>query len=228
MKKNALTVASMVLGIIGSTASPLLPTANAAPGAPVIEIQTYGSGYGELSARWWQWLLSIPASVNPLFDNTGQHCAQGQYDDVWFLAGSFFGSPPVTRACTIPAGKPVFFPLINTVVFKPFGYETLLDLRRAAADIVDTVSTLRATIDGVAIGNLTSFRVRSPSFTVIAPSDGVLPPGFTKVPGNSDALVSDGYWLLLSPLKPGKHVLTFHAETNAGDKVDVTFNLTVE
>ena len=31
-----------------------------------------------LTAEWWQWALSIPASVNPLVDTTGEHCLVGQ------------------------------------------------------------------------------------------------------------------------------------------------------
>ena len=28
----------------------------------------FGKGYDEWSAEWWQWVFSIPASVNPLLD----------------------------------------------------------------------------------------------------------------------------------------------------------------
>jgi hypothetical protein len=213
---------AMLLGFVGQIA-PLVPTASAAD--PVIEVQTFGGTYGEWSARWWQWLLSIPAAINPNLDTTGANCAQGQEDDVWFLAGAFGGT--VTRTCTIPGGKPIFFPLINTVAFKPLGHETLLDLRRLAADFIDTVTVLQATIDGDAVQNLFSFRVRSPSFTVIAPPRGVVPPGQLSVPGNTDPIVSDGYWLLLSPLPVGQRVIHFHAETSDGFVVDVTYNLTI-
>lgn len=227
MKKNALTVASMVLGIVGSTAGPLLSSAHAAPASPsAVEVQTYGSTYGELSARWWQWVLSIPARVNPQLDPSGENCGQGQYDDVWFLAATFGGT--AERSCTIPAGKPIFFPLINNLAFKPLGSETLLDLRQLAGDLIDNVDTLAATIDGVEIPNLKSYRVRSPSFTVIAPSGGLVPPGYASVPGNTDALVSDGYWLLIPPLKRGSHLLTFRAHTTGGFEVDVTYHLSIQ
>lgn len=141
------------------------------------------------------------------------------------LAGTFGGT--VTRTCTIPAGKPIFFPLINTAAFKPLGHETLLDLTRLAADFINTVTVLEATLDNVSVENLSSFRVRSPSFTVIAPARGIFPPGLLSVPGNTDPIVSDGYWLLLSPLSVGEHVIHFHAETSDGFVVDVTYNLTI-
>jgi hypothetical protein len=198
------------------------------PPAPptVVGVQTYGATYGELSARWWQWLLSIPAAVNPNLDTTGANCAQGQYDDVWFLAGTFGGT--VERTCIIPAGKPIFFPLINTIAFKPLGKETLLNLRRQAAAFIDGVTELDCTMDGVAcFGDRSRFRVRSPSFTVIAPAKGLVPPGNLSVPGNSDPIVSDGYWLLLDPPTPGPHTIKFRAITGSFS-LDVTYNLTVQ
>lgn len=216
---------AMLLGFVGHVAGPLVSPANAAP--PVVEITSFGATYGEWSARWWQWLLSIPAAVNPNLDNTGDNCAQGQTDDVWFLAGTF-GGGPVTRTCRIPVGKPIFLPLINTIAFKPFGRETLLDLRKQAADFIGTVSGLDVTIDGQAVPNLFTFRVRSPSFTVIAPPQGLVPPGKLSVPGNTDPIVSDGYWLLLSPLPSGKHVIIWKAVTSGGFVVDVTYTLTIQ
>jgi len=219
---------TMLLGFVGMTAGPLAPAASAAPQQQqnVIAVgTTFGATYGEWSARWWQWLLSIPAAVNPNLDTTGANCAQGQEDDVWFLAGTFGGT--VTRTCTIPAGKPIFFPLINNLVFKPLGQETLLDLRHQAAGLIDDVTVLQATIDGVAVQNLSGFRVRAPSFTVIAPPKGLVPPGQLSVPGNTDPIVSDGYWLLLSPLPVGPHVIHFHAETSGGFALDVTYQLTI-
>jgi hypothetical protein len=212
----------MLLAVAGQTAVP--QTATASIPANVIEVQSYGNTYGELSARWWQWLLSIPAATNP---NTGGDCAQGQYDDVWFLAGAFGGR--ATRTCIIPAGKPIFFPVINTIAYKPTSDETLLDLRKLAAAFIDSIISMQVTIDGTTMnkGELASFRVRSPSFTVIAPKKGLVPPGKLQSPGNTDPLVSDGYWLLLSPLSTGMHQINFQAATSGGFTLDVTYTLSV-
>ena len=43
----------------------------------------------QLSAEWWQWVLSVPTSVNPLLDPTGGNCMIGQRGATWFLAGAF-------------------------------------------------------------------------------------------------------------------------------------------
>jgi hypothetical protein len=225
MKNRLMAASLMLLGVIGLIAGPLIPAASAAStSSPVVQVQTFGATYGEFSARWWQWALSIPTSINPVLDTTGANCAQGQYDDVWFLAGTFGGA--VTRNCSIPSGKPIFFPLINNVAFKPTGSETLLDLRSLAAGLIDTVTQLTCTIDGVAT-NLSQHRVRSPAFTVIAPANGLIPPGWLSLPAHADAIVSDGYWLLLSPLAMGSHVIHFQATTSNGFALDVTYELSI-
>src|SRR5262249_36910541 len=54
---------------------------------------------GEWSARWWEWVLSIPPGSNPQLDGVAgkasqqsDHCDQGQQDPVWFLAGNYGGT----------------------------------------------------------------------------------------------------------------------------------------
>jgi hypothetical protein len=212
-------VFALLLVVVGQTAGPLTVTASA---ADVIAVQSFGASYGEWSARWWQWLLSIPAATNP---NLGGDPTQGQVDDVWFLPGTF--GDTVVYTINIPAGKPIFFPIINSIAFKPFGYETLLDLRKLAARFPDSVTDLEVTIDGKDIPDLFNFRVRSPSFTVIAPPKGLLPPGNLKAPGNTDPIVSDGYWLLLSPLPVGSHEIHVLVKTNNGFEADTTYKLTI-
>ena len=51
-----------------------------------------GKTYGEWAAAWWQWVLAIPASVNPRFDTTGADAGEHQSGPVWFLAGNFGGA----------------------------------------------------------------------------------------------------------------------------------------
>jgi hypothetical protein len=67
----------------------------------------YNLTYAEWTARWWQWLLSIPEDRNPAADQTGENCDEGQSGPVWFLAGTFGGLNE--RVCTIPAGKSLLF-----------------------------------------------------------------------------------------------------------------------
>lgn len=68
----------------------------------------------ELTAKWWEWVLSLPVSENPLFDETGEFADNGQpYSKVFFLAGVANANGTVERTITIPAGTALLVPLLN-------------------------------------------------------------------------------------------------------------------
>ena len=127
--------------------APWLPASaqgNPNPQVAPINSQQYGMTYGQWNARWWQWSFSVPASKNPaLATNGALDCSVGQSGNVWFLAGQFLSAGTFTRSCTIPAGKALFIPLINSwednVCFNgapnppPF---TVEQLRAMAANLV--------------------------------------------------------------------------------------------
>ena len=71
-----------------------------------------GHTYSEWSARFFQWVYSLPTDHHPLFDNAD--CSTGQTGDVWFIDGKFGGDapfPPGGRNCTIPPGTALFLTL---------------------------------------------------------------------------------------------------------------------
>src|SRR2546430_5217700 len=95
ISRRAAAIAGLMLGIyIGVGPASAQNLGN--PGVVPPDSNEFGNSYGEWSARWWQWLLSIPNSTNPNLDTTGANCAVGQTGQVWFLAGTF-GGPAVTR-----------------------------------------------------------------------------------------------------------------------------------
>ena len=169
-----------------------------------INSKPYDKSYGEWSAKWWQWFSPIPTNDNPAVDRTGKKCAVGQNDPyMWYLVGT--GGGEATRTCTIPAGKAIFFPIINVECdYTSPDLKTESDLRKCAKDDQDKVTNLQATVDGAAISGLKEYRAQSPLFNIIVPKDNVmgLPPGTTQA-------VSDGYWILLKPLPVGKHEIHF-------------------
>ena len=72
----------------------------------------FNTSYADWTAKWWQWLISIPQESNPGIDATGEKFDVNQNDPhVVFLVGTFGGS--AERNYTIPAGKSVLFPIIN-------------------------------------------------------------------------------------------------------------------
>ncbi len=164
----------------------------------------YGVSYSEWTAKWWQWAHSIPTQSNPQLDMTGEHCAQAQNQTgpVWFLAGTSGGS--IERTCTVPSGKAILFPVVNTINIRAAS-ETDEELLAVAKSMADSVTTLEASINGVPLQNLWNFRIQSPFFDVILPNDNIF-----GISSGSYRAVADGYWVFLEPLPPGQHEIRFH------------------
>jgi hypothetical protein len=199
-------------------------TSNINPGVYPPDSPPYNLTYGEWSAKWWQWVLSLPQDINPLVDQTGEHCAQAQSGPVWFLAGTFGGS--VERTCTIPEGKAILFPILNSGNVKTDPSETEEDLRVTTKEAVDNPAILEASIDGVPLHNLQNYRAESPLFNVTLPEGNIF-----GVPELNSEAVSDGYWIMLQPLPVGDHSVNFRgADTAAaagGLVTEVTYKLTI-
>jgi hypothetical protein len=177
-----------------------------------IDSKPYGKSYGEWSATWWQWAVSTPTDTNPLKDNTGLNCAQGQSGPIWFLAGTFGGA--AERTCIIPEGKAIMFPVYDgecSFVEYP-QYKSESELSSCAKDQINKVTNLAASIDGTSIQNLKAYRVQSPMFDLVLPSKNVF--GLSSGPTKS---VADGFWIILQPLSSGKHEINF-----SGSAVDFT------
>jgi hypothetical protein len=166
----------------------------------------YGLSYGEWTAKWWQWIISIPNQNNPANDQTGINCAQKQGGPVWFLAGAVSGK--AERNCVIKKGNAILFPIITSECsYAEFPkYKSEQELRACAVSQQDQVSYIEATVDGTAIQNLQKYRVQSPLFNVVFPSDNI----FGTPPGPSQS-VADGFYVFLSPLSPGIHNIHFKA-----------------
>jgi hypothetical protein len=171
-----------------------------------VDTKQYNLSYGEWTAKWWQWALSIPQDKNPVADVTGENCDVGQSGPVWFLAGTFGGLN--VRNCEIPAGKSILFPVINgecSYAEYP-DLRTEAELRNCAVSSNDAVSELMVSIDGQAINEsqLKTYRVESPLFNITLPRGNI----YGLEEGSSQA-VSDGFWVFLPPLTPGKHEIHF-------------------
>src|SRR5262245_58525485 len=192
---TALVLTGLVMAAAGLDAHPVV-AADPAAAALIASIETVPAGqtYGRWAAEWWEWALGIPAATNPLLDTTGENCAQRQVDKVWFLAGSL-GSDPVVRQCSVPAGKALFFPLINSFsgafLNDPPNTRTE-EFVRAAASCKAPVA-ISVEIDGSTVPKPTRFFTgasgsQSPIFNV------QLPPG--NLFGADETLIPE---LVLSP-----------------------------
>lgn len=168
-----------------------------------VDSNPYGHSYGEWSAKFWQWMLPIPTSENPLNDKDGSKCAVNQSGQVWFLPG--FNGGPVARTCMLPSGKSlVFAALTSECSYAEFpSLKSESDLRTCAIN-QDQGGVPQVTLDGVSFNNYDNYRVQSPLFNFTYPKDNI----FGAPAGNTQA-VSDGWFFVLSPLQPGKHTLHF-------------------
>jgi hypothetical protein len=205
------------------------------------------AGHSQLfwAQAWWQWALGIPAPNNPFTDTTGANAGVNNNGPVFFLAGNFGGAS--TRTITVPAGKPIFFPVINSFyvpinldgTFNPSPCSSPLTLTCAIQAVSFTqAENMAVQVDGgpptgVSLDNAAMEQHRQTStsfFTVALPADNVL-----GVTGPNDCCanlwVQDGFYVTLDDLSVGTHVLHFHGEgqSPAGGSIslDVTDTLNV-
>lgn len=188
----------------------------------------YGKSLGEWGGAWWNWALQFPAAQCPLLDPDGSQALNGQSGPVYFLAGTFGWD--VERTVTIPTGKALLIPLYNWLFWVPEDGPDEATIRAMANAGVDDAAVLECKVDGVPLINPWAYRAESPpgGFVLHVPPGSVLT-DFGYDPGDRYPAVTDGYWLMLTPLPPGEHVIWWHAV--AGDppyfELAVTYNLTV-
>lgn len=178
---------------------------------------------------WWQWAFSMPTDQSPIRDTDGRLCGVNQDGPVWYLAGGF-DTAQVHRTCTVPAGRFLFFPIINTVVTTAPGQTRTCDeVRAEAAQNNDRYVYLNLELDGVRFPNLQRTRIRPAACFDLA---GRAAPDLEPRPFFPSA--TDGYWVMLAPLPPGDHRLEFrafytHPESPGGNAVqNISYELRIQ
>lgn len=205
----------------------------------------HGKTYGEWAAEWQKWAFSLPIDANPLFDTAD--CSAGQRGHVWFLGGTFSSIElgpnvflaRVTRDCNVPVGTSLFFPILNNEGSGLEGNgETEAELLAYNDYIISHASALECSVDGVALKDLQSYRVQSPLYTLgPLPENNILQSfGIEGTVGATTPSLTDGFYVMLSPLPRGAHtihfsgVLTFTAAADGFDLIfmlDITYHITV-
>jgi hypothetical protein len=193
-----------------------------------IESRPYGLTFGEWSARWWRWLISIPRSRNPAFDISGCNANVNQVDPkVFFLCQTVEsiqeGRATQDRTIFMRPGRSVFMPIINWVSIMNVDGQTDEELALVAKKRMDVVSELEVILDGVTIKEgLREYRARSPFFEMIVPKDNIfqLSTGFRR-------FVADGYWIFLEPLKKDIELSTYGSCSSGLNKFGINYHLTL-
>ncbi|MGA7413757.1 MAG: hypothetical protein WBW33_25000 [Bryobacteraceae bacterium] len=188
-----------------------------------------GKTLQEWSALWWKWAYAIPATDNPLLDDNGDKSKFGDVGPVFFLAGWFFQPPQPTvhRSVTIPADKFIFFPIVNAVVDNvgngctaptttPCPGRLTIDqlFTQLAGFFSPNPAALTATVDDKQIPNLWEHRETAPAFSyTFQITDSLSEKSFgyagPDAVGTVFPAVADGYYLMLRPLHPRHHTISF-------------------
>ncbi|MEO6281586.1 hypothetical protein [Roseateles sp.] len=184
--------------------APLIP-----PAKPIA-----GASQEEWSKRWWQWAMSFDDDESPVADRDGRFCAEGQDGPVWFLAGTY-GTARTVRSCHVPAGKTLFFPLINYITFEPDDQdESCAALKQRAAALTPASTALVLEVNGKRFNGLAAYRQATRRCFHITEDDD------TRAAGN-------GFYVALGPLKKGRYTLNFGGIL-PGMSQAVTYTLDVE
>jgi hypothetical protein len=240
IRKLALTV---LAGCIPAAAG--LMSATAAP-APVEDkiLQPaslpYGLSYEEWSAKWWQWYMGL--ETNHIEFVGAPDICSGPASHVRFLYGAP-GTTTATRHVTLGPDVSLSFPVLGYIAdntacpVSDFTTNTGAELTAEVIGGWNGVTLTTCTLDGVAVEGLDDpqtsiYDVVAPAFSyTVAEKNSIisLVEGEDCIPGDMTIYpaVADGVYLMLAPLKPGKHTIHFIASAPGLD-VNVTYDITVE
>lgn len=180
--------------------------------------------------QWVQWIYSIPASVSPFTDITGQNCMVGQSGSTWYLAPRF-GGGTASRSCTIPQGVKLQFAVAGSAYIYAPGFCGDVagvpdrELRAIIAAITDKLK-VNVTLDGERVR---AKRVRSEVFATVLPTDNLFVPlcGASPVPAGVYRTVDDTYYAEIEHLRPGVHTLQLAATNGTTFNQNLVYTLTV-
>jgi hypothetical protein len=186
----------------------------------------YGYSYEEWSAKLWQWQLgrdtNDPATLGDPGICSGP-ASRVRFPSVHYYPPGTSGIIMRTNDMTIPAGTPLFIPILDTVSdntacpVSAFTSYTAEQLAAFDAPLFSAVSEITCTIDGVAVDGLenpvsTVYNVVSPPFSYTTAENGnalgeiegeyCIPGGMTIYPA-----VAQGVYLMVAPFSPGQHTL---------------------
>ncbi|MFD4905253.1 signal protein [Kitasatospora purpeofusca] len=214
-RRTALSIGALLLAT-ACTSAPDRNTAAPPPPAPAEEpaespsppLAVRSLTSAEMQYGWWNWAAGSTEDRSPVLDRSGRWCAEGQHENIWYLAGTT-GGGAVERTCTVPVGLPVLFPLV-TMFGEASDCETFMDTAKGSA-----------TLDGapLAAEPLGATRIK-----------------LRRTPGNpfgdsaapSENTWSCGLWVRMDPPAPGSHELTIRGEAkDPAIKVTVDYHLRV-
>lgn len=185
----------------GLAAAPALASYSVVdPGTPVL-----GLSQGQWADRWWQHMAAIPAADNPVLDTTGAKAHFGDAGPVFFLAGSLGGD--VHRTATVRDDQYLFFPVVNGLYYQQDPLVETEEFMRSELDAaLSSATNLLVGENGDGFADVRNHRQTSAPglLPVVFPAD-----NFFDIPAGTYQTVSDGFWIMLEPLRQGRYQLDF-------------------
>ena len=196
-----------------------------------------GRTYEQWVAAWSKWALEMPltnaaGAIHPIKDSPRFDVTESQTSDVWFLSAPF---GKIRRTCAIPAGTALFFPLFEvecSSLEEPLFYGATAEAQAAKAGFwADHIVDPFCEVDGVRLADPASYRFRSPQIGFTAPA-----PWIQGENGGVGTACADGYFVFLSPLSLGRHIVRFGAAIRLSEpqdpvtmreQIDMTYEITV-
>ena len=165
-----------------------------------------GKTIAQWGAKWWQWAFDHPEVLS---DTTGEFGRLGDVGGPVFFALGASGAEPTRASYEVPGGQYILLP-VATYIWTFF--DPCADVECARHIVNDNflqgITYVSAQIDGEWVRNLRAHVVRvSDTKPLVFKVDTgpIQPDGYG---GILDA-VQGGYWLMLEPLRPGKHRISF-------------------
>lgn len=197
-----------------------------------------GLSYGEWLVEFNQWFYGVPAADNASLIGNEDKLAVGQPKRVWFLSNVV---PVADRHFVVPKGKALWVTIFgvewdNYLCVEPDTSLTVDELRALVKGIVDSMTDIEVTIDGVPVQNVMAYRSITPEFSLTLPDANILQLlGCTDaLPGTYKPAVADARALLVKPLPVGEHTIHVSAvvvvdpsDPSQDVDVDITWRITV-
>jgi hypothetical protein len=203
--KRAIVVAiSVILALV--VAAPI------ASGQSSSQSQTQSQNLGQLTAQWWNWMVSTdPSPGDGQYTSLDPRC-EGEYvEGVFFLATG--GGSAVERTCNVPRNMPILFSPFNymcSAAFdpiqdvddpKPYDKKCATPTTNAT---IDPPSSFYAKVDGK---DANQQRIASGIFQWTIPKDAL---GLVGLEAGTYPAAQDGLWVYLeNGLNKGNHTVVF-------------------
>ncbi len=198
----------LALALAASVEAQALPNGGASEPVEILpaDFTLFGRTRREYLGEWVQHV--IPLSTNG--DYLLPKAVASESDLVYFLQRPLFGTPPPgLQTYFVPDDGYVCFPIVflwgdNVDTFPVFTVEELHD---GVAGLVQAMSGVHITLDGILSTNLGDYQTVSPAFSMVFPSSDNWYSVILRHPleGIVDPVVAGGYLLMLKPLSAGLH-----------------------